>query len=503
MRNAPRGHYWFIAFTALSLALFLGGFPLHALGQKGTEKKPQGGTTTSGPKGTGKTVPTEVTPAPTPKVITNTITKEKIKEVFVKPNEGALVVFAVPGAKVTLTQLENNKGNKSLDYELKGKTLSLGSMAPGRWKVILNHEDYDPVEETVLIQKGKPTAYEPALVPKYGSIEIVGAPAGAKVFLDGQPLDPASYKSSSTGLTLPRVAVGNHNLKIAKEKYRDSITDLEVKPGEIAPVSGKLDPATVTLTINSVSGASVYVDNIEKGVVQPKGQITVEQLLPGTHTVRLIKEGYQNWETQITLSPENDKLAVDAPLVPIPTSKEGSWEPSQSQMKWSLGSANWKVDKSGVHISGEGVGLFATERSREFNSYRDFILRFDVQLTNGEGAVWVVRAKDRNNYYLFELKTSDRSELVFSLCRDGKCGMLDSKPVPVKIGKGESATITLEAHGEKFKVWLSTSSTPSDDEKGVVIGNFADNSFAVGGIGFSGKDNIEMLLKQFIVIPSK
>src|SRR5206468_1569563 len=44
--------------------------------------------------------------------------KVVVKEVRVKPDEGALVLWVVPGAKVTLTFILNGKEGKPVDYDL-------------------------------------------------------------------------------------------------------------------------------------------------------------------------------------------------------------------------------------------------------------------------------------------------------------------------------------------------------------------------------------------------
>jgi len=518
-------------FTLLLLVFLSGGFPLQVLGQKGTAKKPESDTSPKKGKA-GTALSSEEAPALAPRVITKTVNKGSVKDILVKPNEGALAIFAVVGAKVMLTRLGNNKGDKSFDYELKDKTLSLGSMAPGRWKVIVNHEDYHPVEEIIIIQRGTPTLFEPALVPKYGSIEIVGVPTEATIFLDGQQLDPASYKASSTGLTIPKVAVGRHSLKIATEKYRDAITDLEVKPGETSPISGKLDLATVTLTINSVSGASVYVDNIAKGIVQPDGQLIIEQLSPGAHNVRVIKDGYESRERQITLSLEKDNITVDAreaqrtttprtrglslkrdnvivdaSLTPIPISSEAVINSKSATAKWFPAPLSWKFEKNGIQVSGKEVVLFKdTAEKREFNIYRDFGLDLDLRFKNGKGAAWIIRAQDLKNYYLFELATSKseggRKVLNFYICREGKLELKDSRRVVEDIEKpNDSFHITVEVRGNQFSHKIMVSSTPKPEPQ--PLATFTDDTFSIGGIGFQGVNGIEMLIQNLIIVPEK
>src|SRR5437588_2301221 len=98
-------------FIALLLACAINGLSLEALGQKRGDSMPPKSAparaSSVGPK-RGEAI-IEREEAPGSKVV--------VKEVRVKPDEGALVLWAVPGAKVTLAFL-NGKPDKPVDYDL-------------------------------------------------------------------------------------------------------------------------------------------------------------------------------------------------------------------------------------------------------------------------------------------------------------------------------------------------------------------------------------------------
>jgi hypothetical protein len=148
--------------------------------------------------------------------------------------------------------------------------------------------------------------------------------------------------------------------------------------------------------------------------------------------------------------------------------------------------------------------LFDTESSRDFNTYRDFKLEFDVTFANGKGVAWVARAKDANNYYLFEIAGAQAGAPTFHFytCRNSKLEWRDSQRIVEKIDKpGDSFHIIFEARGNRFDTRMTIASAPSTNPH--LIGIFQDDSFSYGGVGFRGKDQSESLLQTFFVFPLK
>jgi hypothetical protein len=204
----------------------------------------------------------------------------------------------------------------------------------------------------------------------------------------------------------------------------------------------------------------------------------------------------------LALSLANTPVVEFANLIPIPNSAEGDWQPSQGARKWFPQTAGWRFDASGALIKGDRMVLYDTEASLDFNTYRDFRLEFDVVFANGRGVAWVARAKDPNNYYLFEISglASGRPTFHFYVCQDGKLEWKDSRSIVEKINKpGDSFHIIFEARGNRFDTRLRIAGAPSVNPH--PVGIFQDDSFSYGGIGFRGKDQSEALLQTFVVIP--
>ncbi|MGE0126861.1 MAG: carboxypeptidase regulatory-like domain-containing protein [Blastocatellales bacterium] len=486
----------------LGLLLILsisGGLPLQALGQKRSNRgNKRESTAPAGPKRTDRIVPESER--------VKVITKTEFVRVAVRANKGYLSVVAIPTAIVTLTPIPGNqKKAQAIKETVKDADGSLNfiNLLPGKYKISIEHPDYDSFSDTIQVDPASPDSFVALnkMVSKYGEIRIGGAPANAKIFLDDSPLTLSRLKVENQNAVIPKIPVGKHRLRVSKEGYVEFNREIEVAPGKQAFVSAQLDLARVTLNLTSEPGARVYVENEEKAIIPSDGDVAIP-LAPGRHSVRVSKEGFQEWKKDLTLSLANNSVTERANLIPIPNSAEGDWQPSLGARKWHPQSTGWRFDASGALIRGDKLALFDTESSRDFNTYRDFRLEFDVVFTNGKGVAWVARAKDPGNYYLFEITGARGGRPAFNayICENGKLELKDSRPIVEKIDKpGDSFHIIFEARGGRFDTKMTIASAPTVQPHR--IGIFQDDSFSYGGVGFRGKDQSEAMLQTFFVIP--
>lgn len=454
-------------------------------------------TSTAGPKRTDRTIPESER--------VKVITKTEFVRIAVNPNKGYLSLVAVPGASVTLTPIvtSQKKGTQIVEVikDVDG-SLNLINLLPGKYKLTIEHEDYTPFSDTIQVDPARPDTFVALnkMVSKYGVIRLGGLLPGSKVFLDDVAIRPADLAQENQNATIARVPIGKHRLKISKDGYADFAREVDVLPGQQAFVSARLDQAQITISLVSQPGARVYAGSVEKAIVPSDGRVAIS-LPPGRHSLRVSKDGYQEWVKEMSLSMANNSVAERVELVPIPNSAEGEWQPSLGGRKWFPQTSGWKFEASGAVVRGDKLVLFDTDSSRDFNFYRDFKLEFDFVFSNGKGLAWAVRAKDTNNYYLFEISNPQTNPtLNFYVCRDGKLEWKDSQRIVEKLDKkGDSFHITFEAKGSRFDTGITIASAPS--AKPHMIGVFQDDSFSYGGVGFRGKDLSESLLQSFFVIP--
>jgi len=432
------------------------------------------------------------------------ITKKQYVNVIVnpKPNIGYLSVVANPTTVVTLTSLpEAGKKPAVIKRAIKvgEDSLNLINLSPGKYKILLEHSEYQPLNDTLQIDKATPYTYVALnkMVSRYGILQFVGIPQGAKVFWNEKALN---LSNPSRG-ELNKVPVGRYNLKVVKEGFLDFEQEVDILPGKDTFVPVQLAVAIVTLNLTSEPGASVYVDGEFKGAILLDGKLAI-QLIPGSHKIRVSKDGFKEWSRDLKLSHDNNPAALEVNLTRIPRSEEGNWDPDNRENKWYPKNSGWLFNKSGAVIRGDKLALFDTELESDFNYYQDVKLEFDVVFNNGRGVSWVARAKDLNNYYLFELTGPAKGEtaLNFYICQDGKLYQKDRRRVVEKMDvKDDTFHIIFEARGNRFETTMNIRSAPSAQPHR--IGIFQDNTFSLGGVGFRGKDQSETLLQSLFIFP--
>jgi hypothetical protein len=127
-----------------------------------------------------------------------------------------------------------------------------------------------------------------------GNVQVVSSPSGAMVTLDRS-------KTANTPYTFYNVPVGTHEISVYMSGYQDFYSDVNVNTGQTSYTNAILQPVVTTGTLSvssSPGGAAVYVDNSYRGVTST----TVGNLVPGSHSVRLVLAGYQDWTGTVSIS---------------------------------------------------------------------------------------------------------------------------------------------------------------------------------------------------------
>ena len=127
-----------------------------------------------------------------------------------------------------------------------------------------------------------------------GNIQVVSTPTGAMVTLDRS-------RSATTPYTFYNIPVGSHEVSVYMSGYQTFYTSVSVNEGQTAYTNAILQPIVTTGSLSvssSPSGAAVYVDGIYQGVTST----LIGNLVPGSHSVRLTKAGYQDWTGTVSIS---------------------------------------------------------------------------------------------------------------------------------------------------------------------------------------------------------
>jgi len=438
--------------------------------------------------------------------------REEIR-VYRAPQKGSLVLFTTPKARVKLIpQSGRNQASRSGNANENGVCL-FPNLSPGAYELQITGDDYQPLTGTISIEKGKPTGLNGTLLPKYGELTLALPEQDASdvtVWLDGESPATARLKLEGDAIKITRVEVGKHEVKLSKPGYEDWSRRIEIKPGEVADnkVSVAMERAMVTLTVKTLPQAEVYVDNLMRGAIGGDGALRIPDLEPGAHILKVKLAGYQTADRPLTLSLERREVEETVKLNSILETAEFSEGFKENIKNWTkTWPRGWELPSApqrGLRITGDAVALVnnTTIPNQPFNQYGDFLLLLNVKFANGKGASWVVRAQDDENYYLFELTTSQSKNQEkawnFYICRDGNCALKDSQPCLAEIEKPESyIRISLEAKGNSFALKI-----PSQGDKGMGP-TFTDDTYRYGGIGLRAINGLEMFVTEFFIKPNE
>lgn len=109
--------------------------------------------------------------------------------------------------------------------------------------------------------------------------------------------------------------------------------------------------SSISVTSN-IDGALIYIDGEEVGTT-PLGAPIITN--PGTHAIKVKKEGYSTWRQNVILSTGED-LTLIAPIVPLDTA-EPEAVPTERVAGQSTITVTANVTGASVYLNGEEVGI--------------------------------------------------------------------------------------------------------------------------------------------------
>ena len=138
---------------------------------------------------------------------------QKINEAM-KPLPGTLLIVSIPsGARVYIAD------------EFKGTTpFTLEKLSPGTYRVRVERPGCEPNARDVVVEKSASITEEFRMTKITGRIEVVTAPAGATVLLDGVKIDVTVSKKTDTTafsdpLAIEDILEGEHVIEVTRKGY--------------------------------------------------------------------------------------------------------------------------------------------------------------------------------------------------------------------------------------------------------------------------------------------
>ena len=237
------------------------------------------------------------------------------------PSEGTLYVASYPsGATILINGTDH------------GMTDKFVTDAPaGNQNLTLVKEGYQPYSTTVTVPAGGVKVLAPITLTKggpspvgTGTLYVASYPSGATILINGTD-------HGMTDKFVTDAPAGNQNLTLVKEGYQQYSTTVTVPAGGVkvlAPITlakegGVIPPAgTGNLYVASYpSGATILINGTDHGMTDK----FVTDAPAGNHNLTLVKEGYQQYSTTVTVPAGGVKVLTPISLNPSnnETSDEG------------------------------------------------------------------------------------------------------------------------------------------------------------------------------------
>ncbi len=173
------------------------------------------------------------------------------------------------------------------------KPLMVNNLLEGSYHLKLIRGGYDDWEGDIAVQSKMERTVKVSLIAKPGSMNIYSEPAGARVFLDNNPI-------GETPMSLKTVAEGEHEIRLVKENFQEWTQKVAVRSFRPTDVKATLEVSPGMLTIHSNPGnADIYF----KGKFVAKTPHTLSNIQPGEIVVRVEKERFEEWTTSVFIQP--------------------------------------------------------------------------------------------------------------------------------------------------------------------------------------------------------
>jgi hypothetical protein len=146
-----------------------------------------------------------------------------------------------------------------------------------------------------------------------GSLSIDTSPRGAQISIDG------NYRGISKS-TFGQISPGSHTVDAVLDGYYPYTTMIWIEAGTTKEILITLEERPSVPNILSITsdptGAFVYIDSVYGG----KTPVTFNSIPAGTHEIRLMTPGYEQWTTSISFPSLGSTQSINVPLIPLPPS---------------------------------------------------------------------------------------------------------------------------------------------------------------------------------------
>lgn len=139
-----------------------------------------------------------------------------------------------------------DKARVYVNNEPRGQTpLDLPQLAPGKYRVRVEMEGYDPTARDIELTRASKKIEEFRLVSNAGKLELITEPDRVTVFLDGRKVGETKAKTNATTnisepLAIEPIPAGEHELRLVRKGYTESKKKIVLEQGKTLPLHEKL-----------------------------------------------------------------------------------------------------------------------------------------------------------------------------------------------------------------------------------------------------------------------
>lgn len=195
-------------------------------------------------------------------------------------------------------------GQVSIDGKEAGTAPGSFELAPGKHAVNIVVARYQPFAADVEIEGlGKEQAFKPTLIPAWADVSVTSEPAGAQVFVGGEPRGTTPLQT--------QILAGSHPVELRLEGFKAWTTDVQVKANEpitLGPVRLGLPDGRLAVR-SEPAGASVSVGGVYRG----QTPLDIELRPDVGQTIVLTKAGYEATTREISVAP-GERKSLTVPL---------------------------------------------------------------------------------------------------------------------------------------------------------------------------------------------
>ncbi len=185
----------------------------------------------------------------------------------------------------------------------------IGGLSSGIHTLVLRKPGYYDHTESFMVPGGGITVKDLQLVSYaapsgYGDIRVRSVPAGAAVYVNNNYMGSTF---SSSGLYITQLSPGSYPVRITLQDYQPYTVTATVTAGGVYDILANLAPVVPgptpeihgQLTVRSnPEGADIFLDNVYRGLTP----LTLVDIPVGSHSILLQLDGYQDWQSSVSVS---------------------------------------------------------------------------------------------------------------------------------------------------------------------------------------------------------